>query len=208
MGNHCLKCVRSALHPISNDLLLLLYCIDVVFFPFHHIVCHGEEFHTPLWRKQPSGLYFNVSVWTNQRVYWIFVLLLYIALSKWINSNSVLQWISVLQVNVGRIDSSSEKWNLIIGNLALKQVNPAHSMLAWWNSVLLWTPLVSSGTGYSFGLPGCSGSFGSWLDPAGGAHCESCSSALLLQHCDSIHSISAAGFASSFCSWPIFIYSK
>lgn len=27
------------------------------------------------------------------------------------------------QVNVGKMDSPIEKWNLIIGNLALKQVN-------------------------------------------------------------------------------------
>ncbi len=60
-------------------------CCVCVLSPASHVVCHGEELHTLLWRKQPSGLYFNVAVWTST---------FYISWSKWINSHSTLEYLS------------------------------------------------------------------------------------------------------------------
>ncbi|KPP68338.1 solute carrier family 41 member 2-like [Scleropages formosus] len=50
--------------------------------------------------------------------------------------------LDVVQVNVGKMDSTSEKWNLIIGNLALKQVQAAVvGFLAAVAAVILgWIP--------------------------------------------------------------------
>lgn len=49
------------------------------------------------------------------------------------------------QVNVGKMDSPIEKWNLIIGNLALKQVNSSKTVFT-----VFWTKDLCNGCLYLY----------------------------------------------------------
>lgn len=118
------------------------------------------------------------------------------------------------QVNVGKMDSPIEKWNLIIGNLALKQVRsqghsqrlcPLPGMQQTNSSWACHAGVVKSanayaarllchpGTGNGGGIPGGRGGCCSGVDPRGEVSDEPCRAALFQQRGHGLHSLPAAG---------------